>query len=117
MWENTILGTEFTRNFYAGIGPLQLGVVLVSLMIMLLIILPKNQNDIYLYFRSRSKSTEDFKSLKMKMLILCSNCTRAALLGCMKLALEIFTFDLDMLSGILNMKLSQDFFLRIYICG
>ena len=28
-WENTALGTELARNFCAGIGPLQLGVVLV----------------------------------------------------------------------------------------
>ena len=28
-WENTALGTEFARNYCAGIGPLQLGVVLV----------------------------------------------------------------------------------------
>ena len=30
-WENTALGTEFTRNFCAGIGPQQLGVMLVQL--------------------------------------------------------------------------------------
>ena len=29
MLENTALGTEFARNFCVGIGPLQLGVVLV----------------------------------------------------------------------------------------
>ena len=29
MWENTAPGTELPRDFYAGIGPLQLGVVLV----------------------------------------------------------------------------------------
>ena len=29
MWENMAPGTEFTRGFCAGIGPLQLGVVLV----------------------------------------------------------------------------------------
>ena len=29
-WKNTGHGTEFARNFCAGIGPLQLGVVLVS---------------------------------------------------------------------------------------
>ena len=28
-WKNTALGTEFARNFCAGIGPLQLGDVLV----------------------------------------------------------------------------------------
>ena len=28
-WENTTLSTEFACNFCAGIGPLQLGVVLV----------------------------------------------------------------------------------------
>ena len=28
-WENTVLCTEFAHNFCAGIGPLQLGVVLV----------------------------------------------------------------------------------------
>ena len=30
MWENTIPSTELPRDFCAGIGPLQLGVVLVS---------------------------------------------------------------------------------------
>ena len=30
-WENTSPGTEFTHNFFAGIGPLQLGIVLVLL--------------------------------------------------------------------------------------
>ena len=29
-WENMTPGTEFARDFFAGIGPLQLGVVLVS---------------------------------------------------------------------------------------
>ena len=29
MWENTTPGTELPRILYAGIGPLQLGVVLV----------------------------------------------------------------------------------------
>ena len=30
-WENTALGSEFARNLWADIGPLQLGVVLVSI--------------------------------------------------------------------------------------
>ena len=30
-WEKTAIGNEFARKFCAGIGPLQLGVVLVSL--------------------------------------------------------------------------------------
>ena len=34
MWENTALGTEFGHNFCAGIGPLQLGFVLVSFVFM-----------------------------------------------------------------------------------
>ena len=39
-WQNTTLDTEFTRNFCAGIGPLQLGVVLVSSFITI-----RNEND------------------------------------------------------------------------
>ena len=31
VWENTTPSTELPRDFYAGIGPLQLGVVLVLL--------------------------------------------------------------------------------------
>ena len=37
MWENTASGTEFPHIFCDGIGPLQLGVVLVFLMITYLI--------------------------------------------------------------------------------
>ena len=33
MWENTTPSTELPRDFYAGIGPLQLGVVLVFIII------------------------------------------------------------------------------------
>ena len=39
MWENTALGIEFTHNFCAGIGLLQLGVALVFLMFKLDIII------------------------------------------------------------------------------